>query len=230
MRHNSYVLNAVAFDVDGVLIDSNDTAHDVRKLLFARLNIDLDRVPDPQKEEHRGSSLRGLVSLIRTEYPNVPIDEEYLEAEQTKLVMEELKRNVKGADPALIQFLSELRGHGVKCAVVTSGLSPAVSGKLHLLGIAQYFDVVVTASDVPNPKPSPDPYTRALDSMSVKPENCVVIEDSMAGVIAGNRAGCIVVGFNKYEVEKHPVPRTLFTVSKWEELSFEVLMNRLSVR
>ena len=99
-------------------------------------------------------------------------------------------------------------------------------GKLRLLDVGEFFDVIVTANDVPDPKPSPDPLT--LVRMGVK-ANCIAIEDSEAGALGAHSAGCTVIGFNKFDPERRPVPHSKVTVSRWDDLSYESLSQLVSV-
>ena len=56
------------------------------------------------------------------------------------------------------------------------------------------FDSVITGSDITNKKPDPEIYLKAAASVGVAPENCMVVEDAVAGVLSGKAAGCYVVG------------------------------------
>jgi beta-phosphoglucomutase len=63
-------------------------------------------------------------------------------------------------------------------------------------GLRDFFDVAVNGDEVVNPKPHPEIYLKAADLLGVRPEECVVLEDSYTGVQAGLSAGMRVVGFS----------------------------------
>lgn len=63
---------------------------------------------------------------------------------------------------------------------------------LDLVGLASYFPTLITSSDVPG-KPAPDVFLNAAQRLNVKPENCLVIEDSPSGVEAARRAGMKII-------------------------------------
>ncbi len=61
-----------------------------------------------------------------------------------------------------------------------------------------YFDIVITADDISNPKPHPETFLKCADFMGVKPEDCVVFEDGILGMQAAEAAGMIVIDVNEY--------------------------------
>lgn len=78
-------------------------------------------------------------------------------------------------------------------AIVTSTGRAGAHRKLAVAGIAQAFRLVVTLDDVTAPKPAPDPYLLAASLLGLPPERCLVFEDSETGAEAAHRAGCTVV-------------------------------------
>jgi beta-phosphoglucomutase-like phosphatase (HAD superfamily) len=98
-------------------------------------------------------------------------------------------------DIALIRELAEVTAvvrtfAGEKpLAVASSAGRPFVQATLEQLGIAACFDAVVTVEDVRHPKPAPDPYLLAAERLGVRPETCLVFEDSDQGLSAAKSAG-----------------------------------------
>jgi HAD superfamily hydrolase (TIGR01509 family) len=82
-----------------------------------------------------------------------------------------------------------------KIALCTNGGKEEMEVKLQRNDFDQYFPVVITKTDVKNPKPSPDIYLKAMQKMGLKPEQCLVIEDTEHGLAAAKNAGayCFVV-------------------------------------
>jgi HAD superfamily hydrolase (TIGR01509 family) len=74
-------------------------------------------------------------------------------------------------------------------SVASGGEPAAVRQTLELIGVADLFEVVVTASDVPNGKPAPDMFLLAAERMGVRPSECCVFEDGELGLVAAERAG-----------------------------------------
>jgi HAD superfamily hydrolase (TIGR01509 family) len=78
-------------------------------------------------------------------------------------------------------------------ALVTGSSRVEVSQVLPLIGPEAAFPVIVAAEDVTRSKPAPDGYRAAIAALGLAPDECLVIEDSVAGIAAGRSAGCIVV-------------------------------------
>jgi HAD superfamily hydrolase (TIGR01509 family) len=92
-----------------------------------------------------------------------------------------------------------LRFHGIiPMAVASSGARPVVECSLETINVRRLFDVIVVAADVPQGKPEPDVFLLAAEKIGVNPSNCVVYEDTPAGLEAARRAGMSAVDITKY--------------------------------
>ena len=105
-----------------------------------------------------------------------------------------------GADlhpqPGLREFLSALRAQGILTGVVSSTRLQLILTALDRLHLVSQFDVVVCGDMVTRRKPEfPEPYLRAAQLLGLAPDDCLVIEDSPAGIRAGKAAGCTVLGY-----------------------------------
>lgn len=97
---------------------------------------------------------------------------------------------IKGA----IELLKSAKEAGVKCAIGSSGCRENVDFIIEELGIADYIDVSISGSDVTHGKPHPEIFATAIERMGLKPDECVVVEDAINGVVAGAAAGCKCLG------------------------------------
>lgn len=95
--------------------------------------------------------------------------------------------------PGSIEFVRELKQHQTRTALVTSSDRQKVNRAFRELGIGDLFDIVVTADLIERGKPDPSCYLLAAEKLNVKPEECLVFEDSFAGIQAGNSAGMRVI-------------------------------------
>ncbi|HHW4680690.1 MAG TPA: HAD family hydrolase, partial [Xylella taiwanensis] len=91
--------------------------------------------------------------------------------------------------PGIITLLVWLFARGIPCAVGTSTRRPLALRKLKTAGLLWRFDVVCTASDVAHAKPAPDIYVLAARTLGIVPARCLVVEDSPIGVRAALAAG-----------------------------------------
>ncbi len=92
-------------------------------------------------------------------------------------------------------FLTDLRNHHVKTAVVTSSNLAKMQSVYHSHPeFLQLFDAVLTSEDFAESKPSPDCYLRAAERFNTRPEECIVFEDSVNGLLSGRSSKMFVVG------------------------------------
>src|SRR5690606_23613492 len=96
--------------------------------------------------------------------------------------------------PGLMPFLTELKSAGYRLAVATSAPYPNLEMIIDGLNIRHFFDSILTSEDVQRHKPEPEVYIKSALNLGLKPEHCVVFEDSYSGVSAGLSAGAKVVG------------------------------------
>lgn len=95
--------------------------------------------------------------------------------------------------PGILEILQLLHEHGIPRAVATSTRQPRASRKLAAAGLLPFFEVVVTSSDVSHPKPAPDIYLLAAQKLGKDPARCLALEDSPAGIRAAVGAGMTAI-------------------------------------
>jgi HAD superfamily hydrolase (TIGR01509 family) len=95
--------------------------------------------------------------------------------------------------PGILDLLQLLHDHGIARAVATSTRQPRASRKLAAAGLLPFFEVVVTSSDVAYPKPAPDIYLLAAQKLGKDPARCLALEDSPAGIRAAVGAGMTAI-------------------------------------
>ena len=93
----------------------------------------------------------------------------------------------------VFRFLEHLKANGIKTAIGTSNSIELTKEVLKAVGIADYFDTVVTACMVSAGKPKPDIYLKAASDLGVTPEKCLVFEDIPQGIMAGKNAGMTAI-------------------------------------
>jgi len=178
----------VIFDCNGVLVDSEPIAAAVAAREFARVGIALT----PEVVAHHFFGRRPadmfatIEAAVRRKLP--PDFASTVAAETLKSLRAELR-----ATAHVSHALSWLRGP--KCVASSSPLE-RVRVSLDLTGLTRFFERnLFSASDVPNGKPAPDLFLRVASRMKVAPQDCVVVEDSPAGVLAATAAGMVPIGF-----------------------------------
>ena len=97
--------------------------------------------------------------------------------------------------PGVCDFVRKLRKEGVKTAIVTSSNDAKMQSVFAARPeIRELFDLILTSKDYRASKPAPDSYLKGAECFHVRPEECVVFEDSVNGLLAGRNAKCYVIG------------------------------------
>ena len=180
-------LQAVLFDMDGLLVDSEPLWFEVECAVMARLGGEWS---EAGQQALVGGSLRRTVSylLARAASPASPEDVgRWLVDGMTSLLTSRPLTMLPGAR----ELLAEVRTAGIPHALVTSSERPIMDAVLHQLGVG--FDATVCADDVRRGKPDPEPYLRAASLLRADPGSCVALEDSPNGVAAAEAAGCWLI-------------------------------------
>ncbi len=182
-------LEAVLFDMDGVIVDSNPIHKEVLIEFCRKYGVELD-------EENLRENVYGRTN--KDWIPNVfgEVSDETIEAYTKE--KEEMFREVfipkDHIVPGLIEFLELLDHAGIRKVIATSAPAENADYILKELDIASHFDAVLNASHVSKSKPDPEPYLKAAKAGDAEPQNCIVFEDSISGVRSGSAAGAKVVG------------------------------------
>ena len=122
-------------------------------------------------------------------------------AEKQPLITERLNKFEQQMDyiyvPGFEEYISQLRGKGVKTAVVTSSNQPKMEAVYQSHPeFRSMFDAILTSEDFERSKPDPDCYLKAAQRLGVEVGDCVVFEDSFNGLKSGRAAGMYVVGLS----------------------------------
>jgi len=183
---------AVIFDMDGVLIDSEPIHIVIEKQLFDKLGID---VSETVHRSYMGASNEFMYSDLRSRFKLSKSVTELIESDELFRSDYFHRLDTIPANEGLISLLSQIKAAGLKLAVATSSSPEIANLLLNKCGIASYFDVIVTTSEAGESKPSPDVYLLAAERIGVSPEDCIVFEDSPNGLSAAKSAGmfCVVI-------------------------------------
>jgi len=185
---------AFIFDFDGVLVDTTDIQ--VRSIVRAlgRHGFDVRHPSDLDIVHSTITTKAKLVKFCDKGYINMDQVEEIYE--DKKRIANELMRELNPQhyfDKR--EMFGFLREQNKKIAVVTNANGESTRMLLKHLGFAEYLDVLITNNDVVNPKPHPEPYIRALMSLSrigCELDECIIFEDSAVGLEAARATGASV--------------------------------------
>lgn len=182
---------AVLFDFDGVLVDSEPIHFAAWQEALGPLGVHLEI--DPYYQRFIGLEDRAAIRMLAQEQQPPRTFEELWPAFPHKQRIFTERIHAAPQVPQSTQALvAALRNAGYKVAVVTSSSGAEVRPLLESNGILQYLDACVFAEDVTRKKPDPEPYLTAKQRLGV--DRALVLEDSQAGIASARAAGCEVLG------------------------------------
>ncbi|WP_088067356.1 beta-phosphoglucomutase [Gottfriedia luciferensis] len=196
-------LEAIIFDLDGVITDTAEYHFLAWKKLGEELGIPFDReFNETLKGISRMDSLERILELGNRN--NEFTTEQKLElAERKNKHYVELIKDITPANllPGVEKFLQQIKQANLKISMASASKNALMVAEA--LGVKHYFDHIVNAATVTNSKPDPEVFLKAAAAINAKPENCIGIEDAAAGVNAIQSAGMFAVGIGDRNVLGH---------------------------
>ena len=185
-------IKALIFDMDGVLINTEPMHYRMWKKTFEQHGVEIEY--DIYKA-CIGTTHEFLRDLIRDNYGadfrgNSSIKKEAM-AIKKQMISEEGFPKIKGVPEMLKAFYDA----GYLLAIASSSPVDYIELAMKYLGVKDYFTVINSGEYVAHSKPAPDIYLNTAQKLGVKPEQCVVLEDSTNGCISATSAGMLCVGF-----------------------------------
>ena len=189
------MIQAIIFDLDGLLIDS-EPAWDKSYIVFLKKHNIVDK---PEiSEKMTGMGLKDAIGMMVGEL-GLRGDVDELTEDYRQLFYDVFLKEKHVLMESAGDLVQKLNGK-FKLAVATGGhTGEKCSQILKNIGIDKFFRVIVSSDDVNKGKPAPDVYLETARQIGVQPLNCLVLEDAVNGVVAAKAAGMIVFGVNADE-------------------------------
>jgi beta-phosphoglucomutase len=184
----SRLLRGIVFDMDGVIIDSHPAHRRAwQKFLHAVgrdvTDTELDFVLDGRKRDEILCYFLGKLKPTQIAQYGALKDE----------MLQQLGEDLQPL-PGIIEFLNSLSRAGIRIALATSAGRRRTCGTLEELGLACYFDAIVTGDEVGKGKPDPAIYRLVAERLNETPESLLVVEDAVSGVKSARAAGMRCLG------------------------------------
>jgi beta-phosphoglucomutase-like phosphatase (HAD superfamily)/dTDP-glucose pyrophosphorylase len=199
------MVKLIIFDLDGVLVDAKNIHYEaLNKALGGDFEIKWDEhlsIYDGLKTNQKLEILTSKKGLPVERHKQIWEDKQF----HTLNALKTLEKS-----KVLIDCFEKLIYDGYKIACCSNSIRKTVLTVLAKLGIIEYFDLIISNEDVKNSKPHPEMYWKAISSMSVSPEETLIVEDSPHGLIAAHRS------------KSH-----VFRVSSPDDVTYENINNKI---
>jgi len=213
------MIKAVIFDMDGLMVDSELFQSMAFKKILKRYGI------EAKEEIVQVIGIREVENweIIKKKY-GLKEDTAKLMKERGKIYIKILKEKAV-AMPGLYKLIDSLKKSGYKIALASSSVYEHVQIVLKKLKLQKDFNIIISGGDVNRGKPDPEVYLITAKKLSVKPIDCLVLEDAYTGVIAAKNAKmkCIAVP-NKY-TKNQDFSKADLVVKSLEEITIDTIKN-----
>lgn len=216
MNINKKDYNAVIFDMDGVIFDSERLVIECWEVIADKYGVvNVETVCRECLGTNKEASKRKFLEYYGADFPY----DEYKE-EMSALFHERSSRGKLPMKPGIKELLASLKENGKKVALASSTRRQVVIGELTDAGLFGYFDEIVCGDMVTRSKPEPDIYLKACECLGVAPKDAYAVEDSYNGIRSAAGAG----------LKPIMVPDLAESTKEMEELSEIILPSLIEVR
>lgn len=183
-------IKAILFDMDGVLIDAKDWHYEALNKALGLFGIEISRY------DHL-STFDGLPTKVKLDM----LSKRFYLPRELHPFINEMKQiftaemiNQKCHPMFNHEYaLSKLRSDGYKIAVCSNSVRATIELMMNKAELSPYLDLIVSNEDVMKAKPDPEMYSTAIKKFGLNPEECLVVEDNLNGIVAGKAAGATVL-------------------------------------
>lgn len=214
------MIRAVIFDMDGVLSDTQNLAAEVESAVLQTYGVEM--APEEITRKYAGVL---DAEFFQEVFATHKVDSDVSEAAENK--WEEMRQRTKDGVPAIsgaIELVELLSKHGLKLAVASSSPPAFIKYVLSSLGIQEKFVAVTSSEEVRHGKPSPDVFLLAAERLGIPPQECVVIEDGINGMMGAKKAGMKCIGLVEGKTGEYPAD---VLVTSLNEITTELIKSLL---
>lgn len=179
------MFKVIIFDLDGLLVDSQPLQYQAYQQVFSNHGFPLTQVDWQEWIDHSYSVQQWI------QKNNLPLDGDSLRSEK-KNIYDQLIRDELQLKPGARELIDELHGKFRLCIASSSRLE-SIELIVDKFGLQPKFEQLISDTEIVNGKPHPDIFLKTAEAMQVKPADCLVIEDSIAGLKAAKAANMICI-------------------------------------
>lgn len=180
------MIKAVLFDMDGVLIDAKDWHYEALNRALKHFGFAISR--ESHLSTFDGLPTRAKLQMLTKARGLPELLHEFINSLKQAYTLEITQKKCKPSFNH--QFaLSRLKAEGYKIAVCSNSVRQSVETMMELSALNPYLDLLISNEDVSKGKPDPEMYAKAMSTLDVKPEECLILEDNDHGIQAAIASG-----------------------------------------
>ena len=182
-------VRGLLFDMDGLVLDTEK--------LYSRFWQEACQALGYPMTRQQALTMRALNSKAGEanlrKFFGPQVDYQQVRGTRIRLMDAYIAEHGVESKPGIRELLTYLREQGIPAALASSSPVERIESYLKPLGLYGEFQVICSGYEVPHGKPEPDIFLHAADRLGLSPEDCMVLEDSPAGILAASRARCLPV-------------------------------------
>lgn len=212
-------IEAIIFDMDGVIIDSCGIWKKAEKEVFSSVGVKLS------EDLCKLTETMTTTEVTKFWFDSQPWKNKSLKEVENgviKRVAHLIKEEGKAID-GIEELIRNLKGKGYKIGLATNSPSVLISVVLKKLKLQNFFDATSSAENELEGKPSPFVYLNTAKKLNIKPENCVAIEDSHSGLLAAKKAGMKTVAININNLDNKKIEIADYKIKDYNKFDFSFL-------
>lgn len=207
------MITAVIFDMDGVIADSEYFNVKAKHIQLQQAGVDVDW---HYHDKFLGTTHEFMWTEMKKEF-NLKEEVPYYIDQWVKVRKQLIEEEGLKPMPGVVDLIRDLKKKGLRLAVASSSLKEDIMSNMKLFGITDCFDAFVSGSECENGKPDPEIFLKAASTLGKEPKECVVVEDSTAGVQAAKSAGMLCIGYAPEDAVKQDISKADHIVNEFSE-------------
>jgi HAD superfamily hydrolase (TIGR01509 family) len=212
-------IQAILFDLDGTIIDTEPAAVASVKTAFQEWNI---QITPEDASFVTGRTWENAFDFLFQKY-NLPIPQTAAKEIILNHYQQEVEKNlfVVPGSVAAVELFSTLFPLGL----VSGSHRKQILWALQKLKIKEKFKIILGAEDYPQSKPKPDGYLKAIQTLNIPPHRCLVFEDSTAGITSAKAAGMRAVAITSTNHFSQDLSQADLKISDFQEINLDWVTN-----
>jgi HAD superfamily hydrolase (TIGR01509 family) len=216
---------AVIFDMDGVLVDTEPVYFGISKRFFSNIGI---RISDEELSGFVGISAKEMWGTLCVKYNlEQPVDE-LIRREKEEQYHEFSTMPTLTPIEGIPALLEAMRGLRVSLSIASSSPRKIIDLILEKTNLTSFFSAIVSGEEVDKGKPHPNIFLLSSIRLEVEPVDCLVIEDSPHGIAGAKAAGMKCIGFQNLNSGNQDLSHADLVIKDFSQSSIEKMLNLLT--